>query len=800
MNNNIYNFPSNTASNEEKKDIKYGEKVAQAIFKEWFTSGTYNQRRKWIDTMREHASGEHRMDYYERWFCGGDDTKKTYKDFINVDFEQRCKMLPNKLDIIKNNINDFNFEPQANSIDPTNKEIKKDKLIKKIALVKSKGLIENAKKYLGIDTINPDEIPESEDEVMLDSLLNGKEKIEKAEELLIKSIFLENNIKHKNRRFIDDLVDIGIMSAHVRTDKDYGIVIDYNDPYNYIHSKTNDPYFLDCNYHGVVKRVPISEVKKMSQIDLDDEMLRKAANQQTPFTYSSEYFADDNNKVDILHFSFLTHHDDLYVEEENAFGNKRLMYKKNKKFTYNKSNRINDVYDVWYNGVAILNADGSSSYDTHNMQVIKWCRAENTPLNPITFKPLPPFITVAPSMKNNKLHSVLERAIPHFIEAQKLDLKIQHLSSELRPSIIDVDVSVFDGITAKDGEKIPAEKIFGLFFGKGIRLYQTHDENMTPQNQRPLQETNNPATGNLERALQMYLFRINQMKESLGINDATDSVNPNPRTLVAIQEIARLNSNMALRHLVDGYLDFQLMMAKNISYSLNNVYRWSKQLKEKYNNLIGSDDMISLEDLKGRPSAYFGIYIDYIPTHEDIRQFNEDINIAMQSGSINIDDVITLKRVKNIRIAESLLRVRIKLNAKNKDKESQMKAQQQIDINAQSAIVKQEEERKTLEFKYAKEMELLEAQSYYAHQKTQVQTDAQIQVDNNDFAGRMELAKIGAYAQYERDKYKKDREEEIRMGIVNQQAKNKSELTEQQKYGILPSFRKFNVMEDSTGA
>ncbi len=287
MNNNIYNFPSNTASNEEKKDIKYGEKVAQAIFKEWFTSGTHNQRRKWIDTMREHASGEHKMDYYERWFCGGDDKKKTYKDFINVDFEQRCKMLPNKLDIIKNNINDFNFEPQANSIDPTNKEIKKDKLIKKIALVKSKELIENAKKYLGIDTINPDEIPESEDEVMLDSLLNGKEKIEKAEELLIKSIFLENNIKHKNRRFIDDLVDIGIMSAHVRTDKDYGIVIDYNDPYNYIHSKTNDPYFLDCNYHGVVKRVPISEVKKMSQIDLDDEMLRKAANQQTPFTYSS---------------------------------------------------------------------------------------------------------------------------------------------------------------------------------------------------------------------------------------------------------------------------------------------------------------------------------------------------------------------------------------------------------------------------------------------------------------------------------------------------------------------------------
>lgn len=796
--NNIYNFPSGITSNEEKKSNEFGEKVAKAIFNEWFSSDKFVARRNWIDRMRQHASGEHDMQYYEKWFCGNDNKSHSYKKFINVDFKERCRILPNKLDIIKNNIHDFNFEPQANSIDPSNKEIKKEKLIKKIALVKSKQLIKDAEQYLGIKTIDPDTIPESEDEVMLDSLLNGKEKIEKAEELLIKSIFLDNDIKNKNKRFIDDLVELGMMSAHIRTDRNYGILIDYNDPYNYIHSKTDDPYFLDCNYHGVIKRLSVSEIKKISTIDLSTELLKKATTHHTSFIYQKDFFADDNNKIDTLFFSYLTHHDDMYVEEENAFGNKRLIYKKNKKFNKekDKENRINDVYDVWYNGVAILNTSENSSYDINNLLVIKWERAENMPLNPLTSKPLPPFITIAPNYKSNKPHSVLERAIQPFIEAQKLDLKIQHLSSELRPSTIDVDVSIFNGITTKDGDKIPAEDLFGLYFGKGIRLSQQNDDSMLPQTQRQLQESNAPATTNLERSVDLYRFRVQQMKEALGLNDATDNVNSNPKTLVAVQEIARLNSNTALKHLVDGFLDFHLMISKNISYSLNNVYKWSSTLKEKYNNIIGTDDIINLEVLKGRPSSYFGIYIDYIPTTEDIMSFNTDLNTALQTGGITIDDLITLKRIKNIKIAENLLRVRLKINKKQQQEEGELKAQQQININSQSAIVKQEEERKTIELKYAKEMDLLEAQSFYTHQRLKMQTEMQIGIDNNDIEGRLKLAEISAVTQFERDRFKKDREEETRLNVVNQQAKNKSELTEQNKYGVLPSFRRFNPMEE----
>ena len=66
------------------------------------------------------------------------------------------------------------------------------------------------------------------------------------------------------RRAVNDLVTCGMAVVKRNNDPNYGITEEYIDPAFFFHSYTEDPTFSDLIYAGHVKKISISELKRLA--------------------------------------------------------------------------------------------------------------------------------------------------------------------------------------------------------------------------------------------------------------------------------------------------------------------------------------------------------------------------------------------------------------------------------------------------------------------------------------------------------------------------------------------------------
>ena len=760
-----YTYNDEFISNKEKDEKQFGEKIADLIYSEWWGGGEYSKRKQWIVEMRKFATGTHDMNFYKNWLCGA--TNNELSKYFNVDFKTRLKILPTILNLIKNNIDETFFEPRSFAIDPISQEKRKNFRDGKISLMVSQDLLKNAKESLGIDLIGNQEIPQSIEEIDLDMELNYKTKIEKAEDLLISTILNDNYFKETIKPKInEDLVDIGIGVLKCIIDNRRGLVIEYVDPENWGHSFTNDRFFRDCNYFFEKKDVTIAELKNATKENLDTEQLKKAMSLDSFLNGTNNPL--DNVKIPILHFSYKTSHiNTIKVKSEDQ-----------------ASREIEDAYDVWYEGIYIIH----NSYK----KLVKWERMQNIPEYKGSI--LPPYVAVAPKIRNSKYYSLLNNAIPTFKELQKLDLKIQHLSTELKQNTIEMPESFLTGVDIM-GKKYSPEEIMGLFFGKGIKIVFDYDSNGLPYRESGINERPAVNNSNLERAVNLYASRLNQLNYILGVNEYLDGAGPNPKTSVTGLELVQLNSNTRTRHIVDSSLMISLNTCQVISSRLNDLFKYSKELKEIYISKVSSEDVSVLEELQKRDLHYYGIYMSYVPTQKERQELETNIQIALEKGFIDLNAAITIKRIKNIRSAELILKQEIKKNRNRLQQEAKEKMDYNANANAQAALIAEEARRATAKINHEFEMEKMALEYKYKEASAINQGRIDMQVANNSYDGKIIIEELKSGANVDIAKYKKDREEHTRLKVVNQNAKNQSKLIEQRKNGITPNFEDDNQDE-----
>ena len=463
----IYHFPSDLEPNSEKEKIEFGQKVADAIYNEWFSNKSkYTKRANWFEEMRKFSSGDHDMDFFKKWLCGDDKKWGKYMDYMNVDFENRLQTFPKYCDILKNNIASENFDIHAFSIDPTHVEEKN----KKLQLEKGKQILKDVlkenEKLTGVKVVDDDVDYISDEEMEIDNFLNKREKIEKAEEILIQGIFAENRHNEIKKRNIDDLVEVGIACKEVRIDPQFGVRIKYIEPDFFVHSPTNDPYFRDCKYKGVIRDTTIGEVNRISDIKLDEKDIKSLVN-------SYDIKNNDQNTVRLISFCYKTHHSDEYKYTENKQkALKILRYKRNgvnePKTEDAQYKKISDNYDVWYECTAVI------FQNTNNCKVVSWKQVENT--IKVQNEYICPYVAIAPNIKLHKYNSIVSRALSIFKDMQRLDLKIQHLSNELRPTEINIPTSMMKGIEIAEGQTLEFDELLAMKEFKGINVYEDTDD------------------------------------------------------------------------------------------------------------------------------------------------------------------------------------------------------------------------------------------------------------------------------------------------------------------------------------
>tara|TARA_B110000495_G_C22856922_1_gene499679 strand:- start:48 stop:911 length:864 start_codon:yes stop_codon:yes gene_type:complete len=171
------------------------------------------------------------------------------------------------------------------------------------------------------------------------------------------------------------------------------------------------------------------------------------------------------------------------------------------------------------------------------------------------------------------------------------------------------------------------------------------------------------------------------IRDVTGLNEARDGSTPDKQTLVGLQKIAANASNTATRHIKQASLYVTLRIAENIALKIADALEFPLTAESLVNN-ISNYNVNTLTEISNLNLHDFGIFLELEPDEEEQQQLEQNIQVALQQGGIDLEDAIDLRQIKNLKLANQML----KIKRKKKGREEQQNAiqQSQAQANAQA--------------------------------------------------------------------------------------------------------------------
>jgi hypothetical protein len=178
----------------------------------------------------------------------------------------------------------------------------------------------------------------------------------------------------------------------------------------------------------------------------------------------------------------------------------------------------------------------------------------------------------------------------------------------------------------------------------------------------------------------------------------------------------------------------------------------------------------------------FGIFIELQPDEEEKAMLENNIQMAIQQKIIELSDAIDIREIKNIKLANQLLKIR---RAKKEEKDRQMQLeniQAQANSNAQAAQAAAQSEMQKDQVLTQSKIQLEQTKSQLELQKMQQEVELKKQLMALEFEYNMQLKGAEVDGIKQREKEKEDRKDE-RTKI---QATQQSEMIDQRNSGKPP--------------
>ena len=310
------NFPSQAVSDLEKMTKEYGEKVAKAIKHEWFdgTTNKFDGNINSFHKLRLYARGEQPIEKYKNELSINGDLS-----YLNLDWKP-VPIIPKFVDIVVNGMAQRNYEINCFSQDQFGISKRTEYMESMLRDMRAKEYKEKVFLNLNINLFEnePEELPDTEDELALHMQLNYKQSVEIAEEQALNVLLENSDYDLIRRRTLYDIATIGMGATKTTFNWSDGAKVEYVDPANLVYSYTESPYFDDIYYVGEVKDIPINELVKEFP-ELTESEIKEIT--QNKGGYESHYRKDtDKNKVEVLYFNYKTHSNDVYKLKEMGTG------------------------------------------------------------------------------------------------------------------------------------------------------------------------------------------------------------------------------------------------------------------------------------------------------------------------------------------------------------------------------------------------------------------------------------------------------------------------------------------------
>jgi hypothetical protein len=771
-------FPSQVASDLEKVTPEYGLKVAKAIEHEWFKrdSGTnrfYNNQNT-FHRRRLYARGEQSIQKYKDELSINGDLS-----YLNLDW-QPVPIIPKFVDIVVNGISERTFDIKAFSQDPYGIEKRTAYMESVLRDMQTKELNNFALQAFGISLFENDQtqLPENTEELELHMQLNYKESVEIAEEQAINTILESNRYELTKKRINYDLTVLGIGCAKTTFNKSEGIKVEYVDPADIIYSYTDSPYFDDVYYVGEIKTIPINEVKKQFP-HLDNEALEdltKQGIQNTDFYHRTinETNNVDKNSVQVLYFNYKTYANEVYKVKETGTGASKIIIKDD---TFNppvdivdaKFEKVSRSIEVLYEGALVLGTN----------TLLKWELAKNMmrPKSDST-KVRMNYSIVAPRMYKGRIESLVSRIIGFADMIQITHLKLQQVLSRMVPDGIYLDADGLAEIDLGNGTNYNPQEALNMFFQTGSVIGRsfTSEGDLNP-GKIPIQEIASGSGNNkITSLINTYNYYLQMIRDVTGLNEARDGSMPDKNALVGVQKLAAANSNTATRHILQGGLFITAEIAEALSLRVSDILEYSPT-KEAFIQQIGIHNVSTLDDISELHLHDFGIFIELTPDEEEKALLENNIQMAISQGTIDLEDAIDIREVKNLKLANQLLKLRRKKKLERDQLIQQQNMQAQAEANAQAQQVAAQLEVQKQQALTNSQIQLEQAKSSLGTQRLKEEANLKKELMSYEFQINMALKQKEAEIYKNKEGFKEDRKD----NRTKIQASQQSQLIEQRQ-------------------
>ena len=774
-------FPSQVVSDLEKMSFDYGLKVAKAIQHEWFSKnyGSQNSR------FRSGTAKFHKLRLYAR----GEQSVQKYKDelsingdlsYLNLDWTP-VPIIPKFVDIVVNGISERIYDVKAYSQDPFGVERRTEYMNAIQKDMQLKDFNNYIQQNFGMDVkqskLNINKLPENNDELQLHMQLSYKQNIEIAEEQAINVLMRGNQYEQISKRFYYDLAVLGIGAVKTSFNTSEGVVIDYVDPANLVYSYTDSPFFDDIYYVGEVKQIPINELKKQFPYINEEEMER--IGKSSTGTFSNFYGShpnheSDHNKVDVLYFNYKTYMNEVYKLKETSTGANKAIEKDDTfnppKMKAGHYEKVSRSIECLYEGVYILGVN----------KLVKWQKATNMmrPKSDYT-KVKMNYAICAPRMYEGRIESLVSRITGFADMIQLTHLKLQQVMSRMVPDGVYLDVDGLAEVDLGNGTNYNPQEALNMFFQTGSIIGRsfTQDGDGNP-GKVPIQELNNgQAAGNKMQALiANYNYYLQMIRDVTGLNEARDGSMPSERSLVGVQKMAAANSNTATRHILQSGLYLTAEVAEQLSLRISDIIEYSPT-KNAFIEAIGAHNVATLEEISNLHLYDFGIFIELEPDEEEKAMLENNIQTALTNGNIELEDAIDLRTIKNVKLANQLLKIRRRkkgeLDQQRKIQQTQAQGKAQADATKAAKVAEIEKTKAALESQMKLESIKTEGKSQILKQEAAIKERLMAQ----EFQYNMQLKQAEAAAQ----KLKTDSVENRKDGRVKMQATQQSQMIDQKE-------------------
>jgi hypothetical protein len=781
-------FPDPLAPQQEKMSDQYGMEYAKAIEAQWNGStpddSAINRRNRDFEVNRKYARGTQDVDIYKR-LLNTLDPNNNDGTLLNLDFSP-VPVLPKFAKIVSNKVLARNPYPNVEAIDPISSSYKDREKKRLKQLMRLKEQIVRMQEGTGIKPFgDAQSIPSNEEEVQIFFDTNIKVDAEVAAQLATQATLSWNKFNETTfRRAVEDLVSCGMAVVKRVNDPSHGISLKYIDPKDFVHSYTEDPNFGDLSYAGSVRRITISELKRLAGDNLTEEQYKKIAEKSknkhgnsAANLHRTHYdnqarrtvFGYDEYVVELLEFEFLSTDTMFFEEKENQYGNvgffnRGFSYKEKTGGVFERIPHRLDVTNV-YGGFYVLGCDYLFNYGLKTNMPRNVYDLSRTNLS---------YSVVATNIENMVPKSMIGGTKGFADMLQLTHLKIQQAIAKAKPDGLIIDIEGLENVQLGKGGELQPLDLHDIYEQTGVFYYRSKNPEGGFQNP-PIREIGN-SIRNINELIGLYNHYMRMIRDVTGVNEAMDASTPKGDALVGVREQAIAAGNNAIYDITNASMNLFQKVCEDLVKCIQ-VLPKESVIFQSYANAIGDTNMNVMNSFKDLSMFNFGILVKKEMDDRERQFLEQSIQMSLQQQAIDLEDAMVVREIRDVEQAERVLAVRRKKKAVESMQMAQANSQQQ----AQQAAAAAEQASNS-------KMQMMQMEAQIEMQKIQAKAQADVQVASalHQFKKELEIIKAQATLGFKTDDQefkekievlKEDRKDER----VGKQAVAQSKLMSQRK-------------------